>query len=537
MEEEKSLGGNGGFSLTSFQDEKFVYLVQQETIHVLLKNNMRKKISLNTGESAVLCVSSDQSTIFAGLESGSLKTWSKRTFKELQSLSFENPITALLVNNDLLYLGFESGLVKVLDRKTLEERHEFQAFGASVSVMKFLQTSDLLVIGGSDGWVSTWFLNFELRLEKQVAEASITSLYSDNEFLYVGCEDGLLVVSRLKSLEEQGRIQAHSGMITAIATDKEFIFTGSDDFTLKVFLKKELQEIASVDTSSGILSIQENANTIQVITDDHGLVVYKKPDIDWGAISTRDLRGFLSFLGKTRSNLPSSIHRRVCSLKAFFRFLHKEGTIPQDPADDLNYPKRPASLPKFLPVEEVKKLLDMETKDPTHRAIVEVLYSTGCRVTELCNMNLNDIDLEKRQIMIRGGKGGKDRMVLLSPRAAEVLDDYLKNHRPKLVKHGLEKGYDKHELEQAVFLSKRGKRISKRTVQHIVSQMSERVGIQHTTPHMLRHSMASHLTMENLGLRVLQNLLGHASLDTTQIYANVTSQHVKDEFDHKLPIK
>ena len=149
-------------------------------------------------------------------------------------------------------------------------------------------------------------------------------------------------------------------------------------------------------------------------------------------------------------------------------------------------------------------------------------------------MNLEDIDLQRKQITIRGGKGGKDRIVLLSDRAASALEEYINCYRQRLVEAKRET-MTQDDLN-AVFLSNRGKRISKRTVQHIVSKLSDELGIRHATPHMLRHSMASHLTMQHLNLRVLQQLLGHASLDTTQIYANVTAEHVREEFRDKLPI-
>ena len=293
----------------------------------------------------------------------------------------------------------------------------------------------------------------------------------------------------------------------------------------------EYERGCSINTLKGY---SHDLKTLTKFLEERNIPKNERGEIDWTKVRLPDLRAFLRWLGTKKGNKISSIHRRVCSVKAFFKFLKMEGYIQENPADDLKYPKRPASLPKFLSVEEVKKLLDTEKKNPTHQVIFEVLYSTGCRVSELCHMNLEDIDLQRKQITIRGGKGGKDRIVLLSDRAASALEEYINGYRQRLVEAKRET-MTQDDLN-AVFLSNRGKRISKRTVQHIVSKLSDELGIRHATPHMLRHSMASHLTMQHLNLRVLQQLLGHASLDTTQIYANVTAEHVREEFRDKLPI-
>ncbi len=293
----------------------------------------------------------------------------------------------------------------------------------------------------------------------------------------------------------------------------------------------EYERGCSINTLKGYA---HDLHTLEKFLDERNIPRTERGEIDWGKVELSDLRAFLRWLGTKKGNKISSIHRRVCSVKAFFRFLKAERVIADDPASELKYPKRPNSLPKFLTVDEVKLLLETKKKNPTHQVILEVLYSTGCRVSELCGMNMNDVDLENRQIIIRSGKGAKDRIVLLSERAANALRDYIEGYRAKILER--KKGQIDSDSQRAVFLSNRGKRISKRTVQHIVAKLSDELGVRHTTPHMLRHSMASHLTMKHLNLRVLQQLLGHASLDTTQIYANVTAEHVRDEFRDKLPI-
>lgn len=256
----------------------------------------------------------------------------------------------------------------------------------------------------------------------------------------------------------------------------------------------------------------------------------------WNNVQLLHLRGFLAHLHKINKNKTSSIHRRVCSIKAYFKYLRSNKLIQEDPAEDLKYPKRPASLPKFLEVEAIKAIIN-ESNNPLHTAIIEVLYSTGARCNEISNMNLEDISFKERSIMIRSGKGGKDRIVLLSERAANVLYEYVTVFRPQMLAKALKRKSVPQEVETAVFISNRGKRISNRTIQHFISKLSEQAGVKHTTPHMLRHSFASHLVMSNTNIRVVQQLLGHASLDTTQIYANVTPDYLKSQFDNSLPLR
>lgn len=257
---------------------------------------------------------------------------------------------------------------------------------------------------------------------------------------------------------------------------------------------------------------------------------------NWNEVKLLHIRGFLSHLFNHNSNKPSSIHRRVCSIKAFFKYLKANKLINEDPSEDLKYPKRPSSLPKFLQVQDIIAIIN-ESNNLLHTAIIEVLYSTGARCNEIRSMDLEDVNLNDRSITIRRGKGGKDRIVLLSPRAAKILDKYIRNVRPRLISNAMKKNVLGPDSTKAVFLSNRGARIANRTIQHFISKLSEKAGVKHTTPHMLRHSFASHLVMNKTNIRVVQQLLGHASLDTTQIYANVTPAYLKSEFDNSLPIR
>ncbi len=267
-----------------------------------------------------------------------------------------------------------------------------------------------------------------------------------------------------------------------------------------------------------------------------GWGITEQQKVDWNKSNILHLRGFLAHLYNEKENKSSSIHRRVCSLKAFFKYMKANKLIQEDPAAELKYPKRPASLPKFLKAEDILAIIG-QTKNLLHRSIVEVLYSTGARCNEMRSMNIDDLNFAEKSIIIRSGKGGKDRLVLLSTRAADILATYISDMRPKLLEAAARKGELDLDTQNAVFLSNRGSRIANRTIQHFISKLSEKAGVKHTTPHMLRHSFASHLVMSKTNIRVVQQLLGHSSLDTTQIYANVTSEYLKDQFDGSLPIR
>lgn len=293
-------------------------------------------------------------------------------------------------------------------------------------------------------------------------------------------------------------------------------------------------------------------NTIQGYKTDLQLLI-KFLDKPLEEVKTRDLRSFLTHLGETRGNKQSSIHRRICSMKSFFKFIKDEGIILVDPSEKISYPKRRKSLPKFLTVEEVQKLLDFD-KPLAHQTMIEVLYATGCRVQELVNFNISDINYKESSIRVTEGKGGKDRIVMITPRANEVLKEYLTRDysEEEQVREGIEKNYRSRiekinylkkvgrfipeEKEEPIFLGRSGGRIKKRSVQHIVKMAGYDVDLD-VTPHKLRHSMASHLTMGGLNIRVLQKLLGHSSLDTTALYASVTLDHIKAEYQARSPIK
>jgi tyrosine recombinase XerC len=232
-------------------------------------------------------------------------------------------------------------------------------------------------------------------------------------------------------------------------------------------------------------------------------------------------REYLLQLEKNRYS-RRSIARKLSAARSFFRFLAREELVGQNPFEHLLSPKIPKKLPNFLYPEEIKLLLEAPDKGSPQGvrdlAILEVLYGTGIRVTEISRMNISDIDFGEGEIRVLG-KGGKERIVLFGSIAHAALKEYL---------HGKKAG--------AVFAGRRGDRLSARQIERIIRFYSRKAGIpKKVTPHTLRHSFATHLLEGGADLRMVQELLGHASLSTTQVYTHVTKERLKQVYDASHP--
>ena len=213
----------------------------------------------------------------------------------------------------------------------------------------------------------------------------------------------------------------------------------------------------------------------------------------------------------------------LSTLRGFFKYLYDSGRLSYDPSSVIKMPKRGQYLPYVPSLEEVAKLLSsVDTSTPLgyrDRVIMEILYATGIRAGELCALCLYDIDLDQHQMNIREGKGGKERIVPLGEIAGRYLEEYLAAIRPELV-HG--PGIDE------VFLSKNGKALLKTDMSQMIRKYRDQAGIEgDLTPHSLRHACASHLLKSGCDIRYIQQLLGHASLSTTQRYTKVEISDLK----------
>jgi integrase/recombinase XerC len=228
------------------------------------------------------------------------------------------------------------------------------------------------------------------------------------------------------------------------------------------------------------------------------------------------LRDYLSELVE-RGLAKASIARKLSAIRSFYRYLVREEIIPKNPVEQVSSPKLDKRLPSFLTQEEMEKLLgapDLSTPlGQRDQAFLELLYASGLRVSELVGLTPEQIDLESNEIRV-WGKGSKERVVLMGEPAAAALKDYLNQGRVELL--GKKKS-------QALFLNRYGQPLPERSVQRILQQYAKKAGIgKRVHPHMLRHTFATHLLDGGADLRVVQELLGHARLSSTQIYTHVT---------------
>jgi integrase/recombinase XerC len=248
------------------------------------------------------------------------------------------------------------------------------------------------------------------------------------------------------------------------------------------------------------------------------------------AITPQDLRTYVAALHDA-GYAKSSVARRLASLRSFFKFAQREGVCNSNPAKPLRNPRRDRKLPHFLTSREIGKLLTAPPlSDPMghrDRAIFETLYSAGLRVSELTGMNLDDLDLDGGLVRIRG-KGKRERLAPLGSHALKALRAWLRKRK-------LAKGQPK-KTGSPVFLNKFGTRLSTRSVARMLEKYLKMTGLDlRTSPHTLRHSFATHLLDRGADIRSVQELLGHKSLVTTQIYTHVSTAGLKQAYEQAHP--
>ncbi|MHA1941435.1 MAG: site-specific tyrosine recombinase/integron integrase [Candidatus Hodarchaeales archaeon] len=244
--------------------------------------------------------------------------------------------------------------------------------------------------------------------------------------------------------------------------------------------------------------------------------------------STTDLRRFFLHLKREKHYSPRSLHRKICSLKSFYKFLKKESFISLNPAENIESPKIPKSLPKTITVEEAIQLLKAPGPENIRdKLVLFLLYGTGIRVSELSNLDVNDIDLDSTSRMIRivGGKGNKDRLIPLPEVIIPLIKEYFSLRQPK-------------NGSSALILNRSGVRLTSRSIQRLVKKYKQKAKLdkKKLTPHTLRHAFATHLLANAVDIRVIQELLGHASLSTTQLYTHVSLDHLRKSYDSGHPL-
>lgn len=235
------------------------------------------------------------------------------------------------------------------------------------------------------------------------------------------------------------------------------------------------------------------------------------------------LRRFLAEL-RIKNHRPRTVSRKLSSLRSFFKFLQREGHMKENPSKLLMSPKIDKILPKFLSEDEVQRCIespDISTlMGKRDRAILETLYSSGARVSELVGLNVENVDMFNHMAKV-AGKGKKERLVALGAPAMKAIQDYLDHRASNL---------------SALFLNKSKTRLTDRSIRHIVNKYILRASVNaKISPHVLRHSFATHMLNRGADLRSVQELLGHVNLSTTQIYTHVTTDRLKKVYDQAHP--
>lgn len=257
----------------------------------------------------------------------------------------------------------------------------------------------------------------------------------------------------------------------------------------------------------------------------------RKRSLRWKEVVILDIRAYLAYLNECKF-ARRTIARRISSLRSFYKFLLRENVVNTNPFVKIRTPKLDKKLPVFLEEFEINELLkqpDSSLLGLRDQAILEVLYATGCRVSELVGLTRSRIDLANQYVLLLG-KGNKERLVPLGHTAVNALENYYVNSRKKLMCKFSTKEHD------MVFVNNRGTPLTDRSVRRILDKNVLSLSLQkHISPHTIRHTFATHLLEHGADLRAVQELLGHASLSTTQIYTHLTTERIATVYEKNHP--
>lgn len=280
------------------------------------------------------------------------------------------------------------------------------------------------------------------------------------------------------------------------------------------------------------LRIEKNAAKQTIVNYDRDLRQFagflEKEKIGLTQVDYRCLRRYLAML-KENNYARSSVARKLAAVRGFLRYLKREGLFQENTWELVSTPKKEKKLPRFLYPDEVESLLQtpeqLSAAGVRDRAILEVLYAAGIRVKELSDLNLSSVNLEEGFLLVKG-KGRKERIVPLGGHARQALAVYLDKSRPLFLAENKD-----GDGERALFLNRFGARLSDRGIRRLVHQYSLRSGQGAAiSPHVLRHSFATHLLNGGADLRAVQEMLGHASLSSTQVYTHISREELKKTY-------
>jgi integrase/recombinase XerD len=252
-------------------------------------------------------------------------------------------------------------------------------------------------------------------------------------------------------------------------------------------------------------------------------IINKKPE----DIDKKDAFDYLIYLSRKKLK-PSSLRRKISSIRSFYRFLIREELIDRDPTNDLTFPKNEKKLPQILTVEEIEKLINVipknSLKGKRDKAIIELLYSSGLRVSEIINLKIKDLDFNNNYLKCFG-KGSKERIVPFGELAKNYIFDYLNEREKNNIK------------SEYLFTTKKGEKLLRQEINNFLRVYSKRAKLKKKVhPHMLRHSFATHLLERGADLRSVQELLGHVDISTTQIYTHLTKEYLKEIYLNTHPL-
>jgi integrase/recombinase XerD len=251
----------------------------------------------------------------------------------------------------------------------------------------------------------------------------------------------------------------------------------------------------------------------------------------WANFNRQNMLSYLLEL-KERGYVATTIARKVAAARSFFGFLVSEGIMKSDPTENMSSPSVGKALPKPIPISQVRLLLEQPAKSSTaeakrDRAMLELLYASGMRISELVALNLGDVNTEGDYFVRCFVKGRKERIIPIYEQIAKTVKSYINEDRPKLA-HG--------RKDEALFLNARGERLTRQGFWQKLKEYAKAAGLDaQISPHTLRHSFATHMLSGGADLRSVQELLGHANISTTQVYTHLTTEHVRSSYDKSHP--
>ncbi len=298
---------------------------------------------------------------------------------------------------------------------------------------------------------------------------------------------------------------------------------------------------AALETYLDYLRVERglSAATIRAYDTDLRLFARDAPDLSAWASSADPAQGYLARLARPPRTLrPASLRRKAAAVRAFYRFCYAEELTEVDVAALLDLPRQSRRLPDPLDVPEVARLLDAADADPVtglrDQALLELLYSSGLRISEALGLDVGDLSFEGGFVRVIG-KGDRERLVPVGDPALEVLGRYLRERSPAGPEVGASRSA-KASGGDPLFLSTRGRRLDRMAAWRVLRRTAVRAGLAgRVTPHTLRHSFATHLLEGGADLRVVQELLGHASITTTQLYTHVTGERIRQVYERAHP--